>query len=183
MRLISIGVVCAMALAGSIDDAHARTSYAGVKGGVNIADITGDNLDGLDSRNRFIGGAFYGMDFTDDFGVRIDGLYVQKGAEGPIPIDDGDIHDVIISLDYIEFPVLFMVGFPTSDTFAVNLFAGPTFGFNITAEMEIPEHGETEDLDVETFELGGTSINDDFDGKNNGIGIMVGVKFPFGAGE
>ncbi len=200
------GLLLAAMMICSLDEAQARKSYAGVKGGVNIADITGDDADTLSSRNRFIGGAFYGIDFADDFGVRVDGLYVQKGAEGPFESEDGDIHETILTLDYLEFPVLFMVGFPTSEKFAVNLFAGPTFGFNLTAEAEIPEHGETVDLDVETFEfgatfgggaeyvlssmsiigdfryaLGGTNISDEFDGKNSGSGIMVGVKFPLGA--
>lgn len=189
------------------NDALAKESYAGVRGGVNIADITGDDAEGLDTRNRILAGAFYGIDF-EDFGVRIDGLYAQKGAEGSfvLPGDDHP-HETIVSLDYIEFPVLFMVGFPTGDKFAVNLFAGPTFGFNLNAEAEIPDHGETMDLeDVQTFEFGGafgggfeymlssmsfvadlryalsaTSVSDEFDGKNTGVGVTVGVKFPLGA--
>jgi opacity protein-like surface antigen len=206
MTKLTSMVVCAALLAVLYTDAVARKSYAGVKGGVNIADITGDDAEGLDSRNRFIGGAFFGIDFADEFGLRIDGLYAQKGAEGPFVTEDGDTHESVLSLDYLEFPVLFMVGFPTNEQFAVNLFAGPTFGFNLTAEAEIPDHGETVDLDVETFELGatfgggleyvlssmsiigdfryalgGTSISDNFDGKNSGIGVMVGVKFPLGA--
>lgn len=205
MRNLLTALCCVAVLCVSLDDAQARKAYAGIKGGVNKADITGHDAEGLESRNRFIGGAFYGIDFTDDFGVRLDALYVQKGAEGPFTVEDGDEHDVIISLDYLEFPVLFMVGFPTGEKFAVNLFAGPTFGFNMSAEIEIPEHGETEELDVETFELGatfgggaeymlssmsiigdfryalgGTSVTDNFDGKNSGVGIMVGLKFPLG---
>lgn len=208
MRNVLVALCCIAVVSVSLDNAEARKAYAGIKGGVNIADITGDDAEGLGSRNGFVGGAFYGIDFTDDFGVRLDALYVQKGAEGQFVVDDGDTHDVIVSLDYLEFPVLFMVGFPTSEKFAVNLFAGPTFGFNMSAELEIPEHGETEDLDVETFELGATfgggleymlssmsiigdfryalgatSITDDFDGKSSGIGVMVGVKFPLGARE
>jgi hypothetical protein len=205
MKILATACVCAMWLAVS-NDAMARDSYVGVRGGVNIADITGDDSENLDSRNRFMGGAFYGINFTDDFGVRVDGLYVQKGAEGDFPAADGDVHESIVRLDYLEFPVLFMVGFPTGDAFAVNLFAGPTFGFNLTAEAEIPEHNETEELDVESFEFGGafgggfeymlsswslvadlryalgaTSIMDGFDGKNTGVGVTVGVKFPLGA--
>jgi len=205
MKLLAMTVVCALALAITSDAWAAEGSYAGVRGGVNMADITGDDAEGLDSRNGFMGGAFYGIDW-EDFGVRIDGLYVQKGAEGDFAAPDGDVHETIIRLDYLELPVLFMVGFPTGDEFAVNLFAGPTFGFNLKAEAEIPEHGETVEMDVETFELGaaigggfeyilssmsfvadlryamgGTSISDEFDGKNSGVGVTVGVKFPLGA--
>lgn len=205
MKLLTMTVVCVLALAITSDAWAAEGSYAGVRGGVNMADITGDDAEGLGTRNRFMGGAFYGIDW-EDFGVRIDGLYVQKGAEGDFAAPDGDVHETIIRLDYLELPVLFMVGFPTGDEFAVNLFAGPTFGFNLKAEAEIPEHGETVEMDVETFELGaaigggfeyilssmsfvadlryamgGSSISDEFDGKNSGVGVTVGVKFPLGA--
>jgi len=204
MRLLSTGLVCAAVLLGSLDDTDARTSYAGVKGGVNQADVIGDDAENFDRNNGFIGGAFYGIDF-DDFGVRLDGLFVQKGAKGRIVLPNETVaSDATLTLDYLEFPVLFMVGFPTGDSWAVNLFAGPTFGFNLTAKGEVAGQGKT-DLDVETFELGATfgggfeymlesmsfigdfryalgatNISDDFDGKNSGVGIMVGVKFPLG---
>ena len=205
MKLYPTGLVCAAVLLGSLDDADARKSYAGVKGGVNQADVIGDDAENFDRNNGFIGGVFYGIDFTDDFGMRVDGLFVQKGAQGRCPCRNETVAtDATLTLDYLEFPVLFMVGFPTGDTWAVNLFAGPTFGFNLTAKGEVEGQGTT-DLDVHTFEfgatfgggveymlesmsfigdfryaLGGTNISDDFAGKNSGVGIMVGVKFPLG---
>jgi len=207
MRYVYGGLLCAAMLVGSLGDAEAGTKYFGVKGGVNIADMTGNDAEGLGSRNGFIGGAFFGVDFAEGFGVRIDGLYVQKGAEGPFPTDDGDIHNTVFKLDYIEFPVLFTVGFPAGENFAVNLVAGPTFGFNTTAEAEIEEHGTEEVAGAESFEfgaafgggleyilssfsiiadvryaIGATSIVEDVDAKNAGVGVMLGVKFPLGAG-
>ena len=205
MKLLPTGLVCAAILLGSLDDADARKSYAGAKGGVNQADVIGDDAENFDRNNGFIGGAFYGIDFTDDFGVRVDGLFVQKGAQGRVVLpEDSVATDATLTLDYLEFPVLFMVGFPTGDSWAVNLFAGPTFGFNLTAKGEVEGQGTT-DLDVHAFEfgatfgggveyilesmsfigdfryaLGATSISDSFDGKNSGVGIMVGVKFPLG---
>ncbi len=207
MKFIGIGLLSLAILVGAVDNASARKSYFGVKGGVNIADITGDNTDALDSSNGFIGGLFYGMDFTDDFGIRVEGLFVQKGADGEFALPPSDHeHEFVFNLDYIEVPVYFVVGFPTGDSFAFNLYAGPTFGFNVKAEVENISHGEVVDLDAEAFELGaafgggveylmssfsiigdvryaigGTSITDNFDGKNTGIGIMVGVEFPLSA--
>jgi hypothetical protein len=189
----------------SAGESSARDSYFGFKGGVNIADVTGDDFD-LSSSNRFIGGLFYGIDYTDDFGLRIEGLYVQKGAEGTFVLPPSDHeHEFVVRLDYIEVPVYFVVGFPTGESFAVNLYAGPTFGFNVKAEAENVDHEETVELDAEAFEfgaafgggaeylmssfsivadvryaLGATSVTDNIDGKNTGLGIMLGVKFPVG---
>jgi opacity protein-like surface antigen len=202
-------LVCATALLAAAGNVEAKTMYAGVKGGVNIATLSGDDTDGLDSHNGFIGGVFYGVDFGE-FGVRLEGLYVQKGAEGPFTAPDGDTHESTVRLDYVEFPLLFTGTFSAGEKIAFNVFAGPTFGFNTTAELEIPEHGETEDISdsVDSFEfgaavgggveyelssfsiivdarysLGATSIvnEGDSDVKNRGIGVMAGVKFPLGA--
>jgi hypothetical protein len=118
-------------------NAEARKSYAGIKGGLNIANLTGDDADNLDSHNGFVGGVFYGVDFTDDFGARLEGLYVMGGAEGPYPTPDGDTHESTISLDYIQFPLLFVVKIPTSEKITFNLALGPTFSFNTTAEVEV----------------------------------------------
>ena len=195
-------------LAGSIANA---AGYAGVKGGVNIASLSGDGVDELDSRTGFMGGAFYGFSFADEFGLRIEGLYVQKGAEGEfvLPGDDHG-HESVVKLDYVEFPVLVTMGIPAGDKLAFNIFAGPTFAFNTTAEVEVTEHDETVDLgdSVESFEfgaaigggleymlssfsivfdarysLGASNIVDaeGADTKNRGIGIMAGVQFPLGA--
>ncbi len=205
MKLVAM-CVCAALVTGAIDDAGARAMYGGVKGGVNKADVVGDDADDLDRKNGFIGGAFFGVDFTDDFGMRVDGLYVQKGAEGRFTASgDSVASDVTLSLDYLEFPVLFLVGFPTGEKWAVNLFAGPTFGFNLSAQVDVEGEGTSDIENAQTFEfgatfgggveyklesmsligdfryaLGATSISDDFDGKNTGVAFMFGVKFPLG---
>jgi len=196
-------------------NAEAKPMYAGLKGGVNIATLSGNGTEGLDSRNGFSGGAFWGMGFSERYGVRVEGLYVQKGAEGPFVIPGDDhAHDSIIKLDYIELPVLFTAGFPTGDKLAFNIFAGPTFAFNNTAEVEVPGHNETVDLTegdvtIESFEFGAAvgggveymlssfalvldvrysmgvsklvDVSGAPDNKNQGIGVMAGVQFPFGA--
>jgi hypothetical protein len=204
------GLICATALFAVTANADAKTMYAGAKGGVNMASLSGDGVDDMDSRNGFIGGAFYGVDFGQ-FGVRLEGLYVQKGAEGSFVVPGDDhAHESIVKLDYVEFPLLFTGTFPAGEKFAFNVFAGPTFGFNTGAEVEIPGHGETVDISdsVESFEfgaaigggieymlssfsiildarysLGASNIvaEGDEDVKNRGIGVMAGVKFPLGA--
>jgi opacity protein-like surface antigen len=198
-----------MALAAMVSNAEAAKGYAGVKGGVNMAELSGDGVDDLDMRNGFMGGGFYGFEFADGFDLRFEGLFVQKGAEGEyvFPGDDHG-HESKINLDYIEVPVLVVANFGSGEKLGFNLFAGPTFGFNMTAEVEDMDHGETLDLPAEDFEfgaalgggieymlssfsivldarysLGATNIvdADGADAKNRGIGVMAGVKFSLGA--
>ncbi|HEU4364890.1 MAG TPA: porin family protein [Candidatus Krumholzibacteria bacterium] len=184
--------------------------WAGFKGGVNMADVSGDDVEALvgdtEMRNGFSGGAFFGVGIGEQFGVQIEGLYVMKGAKA----DDAGT-EVTLKTDYIEFPILFVAKLPAGDKLNFNLFGGPTLGFNIKAEVE--EGGVTTDIkdDTKSFEfgaaigagfeymlesfsiiadvrysLGASSILEDvggesIDAKNRGIGIMAGVSFPIGS--
>ncbi len=207
-------VLCMLGLisfgAGQADAAK----WAGFKAGVNLANIGGDDAgDDTSIRTGIMGGAFVGFGINEQFGVQIEGLYVMKGAkstEEDSTLTGVQKIDVTYKADYIEFPVLLAVRFPSGDKMAFNLFAGPTFGFNIKAEGEA--EGVTVDFKDETksfelgavvgggfyymldsfsvvmdarYGLGATSISEEFEGvtpdvKNRGIGIMVGVAFPLG---
>lgn len=204
-----VGMLCvAMLVVATGADAK---KYAGFKGGVNLGDFSGDDApDNSSTRTGFSGGAFYGIGINEQFGVRGEVNYVQKGSEGAVQTEDGDIHDGTYKLDYVEIPLLFVADFPAGDKFAFSIFAGPTFAFNTTAEVEVPAHNATESLDnIKGFEfgaaigggieymlssfsiiadlrysLGASSVADDagesIDIKNTGIGVMAGVKFPLG---
>ena len=174
-----VGVLCAALLVAA--NAEAK-KYAGVKGGVNMGDFGGDDApDNSSTRTGFSGGAFYGLGINDQFDVRGEVNYVQKGAEGEVMADDGDIHDGIYKLDYVEIPVLFVANFPVGEKFGLSLFAGPTFAFNTTAEVEIPSHNETEELDnVKGFDFG-AAIGGGVEYKLSSFSIIADVRYSLGA--
>jgi hypothetical protein len=129
-----------------------------------------------------VGGAFYGIDFTPDFGARIEALYVMGGAEGLYETPDGDTHESVVSLDYVQFPLLFVVKIPTSEKIVFNLALGPTFSFNTTAEVDIPEHGETLDISntVNSFEFGAL-IGGGVEYALSSMSILLDVRYSAGA--
>ncbi|HEX6791834.1 MAG TPA: porin family protein [Candidatus Krumholzibacteria bacterium] len=156
MRQVT-AIACVLVLMATAGNAGAVGWHLGIKGGVNMADLAGDDGPSDTSfRNGFIGGGFADYLLNDRFGVRAEVLYVQKGAEGSFVVPGQDhAHDSIVKLDYVEIPLLFTGRFPAGEKFAFGLFAGPTLSFNTTAEVEIPSHNETEALDaVKSFELG-----------------------------
>ena len=159
MRKLS-AIACALVVMAMATSAGAVGWSLGVKGGVNMADLSGDDVSGDTSfRNGFIGGGFADYLLNDRFGVRMELLYVQKGTEGPFPSpEDGDVHDSIVRINYVEVPLLFTGRFPAGEKFALGLFAGPTLAFNTKAEVEVPSHNETESLDgvVKGFDFGAT---------------------------
>jgi hypothetical protein len=160
---------------------------AGIKGGINMANLSGSYPDGggdlaLDMKNGFMGGAFIGGGINGQFGMRLEALYVQKGAEGEFTAPDDDHpHDSTISLDYLEFPLLFTARFPAGEKFAFNVFGGPTFAFILSSELEDKSHGETEDLGdfVESFEFG-AAIGGGIEYRLSAMSLLLDVRYDLG---
>jgi hypothetical protein len=202
-------IVCTLFFVALAAQVQAAAKWgAGVKGGVNLGDVSGDDApDDTNMRTGFIGGAFAQADFTEEIGARLEALYVMKGAE----TDSAGVESKL-KLDYIEIPVLFVVNFEAGEKAGFNIFAGPTFAFKVGAEVE--EGGVTVDLDDEIkgfefgaafgagfayqlnsasiildarYSLGATTVAEEVGGsepdlKTRGIGIMAGVSFPLGGG-
>jgi len=188
--------------------AHSATCQVGVKGGVSVMELTFDG-DFTGDRTGFVGGGFMLADFSERFGLRVEGLYFQKGAHG----EEGE-EELTFKFDYLEFPVLGVAHVPLSEAARLDFFGGPTFGFNVKSELEIALGGLTAsgDLpDAESFEfgltfgmgvnleagsvvlgldgrygIGLTDVSDDPDDpdddgvKNQGFAVMGSIGFPIG---
>jgi hypothetical protein len=203
---------CAIAALTFAPQAHAAGLTAGLKGGVNWAKIGGDGApDNVSSRTGFSGGGFLRHNMNEQFGVQAEVLYVQKGFEGDIHTVDGDIHPGKARLDYVDVPIELVGRFKGTDKIALEVFAGPSFNFNIKAEAETEDGFENDDGRTKNFEfgavvgggieymlssfsiladvrysLGATSIAEDVAGqsvdvKNRGIAVMGGISFPLGS--
>ncbi|HKW15194.1 MAG TPA: porin family protein [Candidatus Krumholzibacteria bacterium] len=206
-------VACAVLLVAAAGQAHAERITAGVMAGGSFAKFGGDDApDHLKTRSAFMGGGFVAYPINARLGVRGEVLYAQKGAEGDFLTDDGDIHTALYKLDYVDIPVLFTGEFPAgSSQFAFNVFAGPSFNFNVKHEAAVEEHGTLDLPYVKSFEFGAVvgagvayaldkfsligdvrysmgvaSLADDVNGqsvdvKNHGVGVMGGISFPISA--
>ena len=188
----------------------AQKLSAGVRGGISIADLTGDGVDSTSTKLGFVGGAFLGVDLHEYFRIQFEGQYVQKGAEE----EEGTGK---LNLNYIEFMVPFTLTIPTNSVVAPRLYAGPALGIeascNLSAEVGGVEDSATcEEADIMTkstdfsvffgggvdigvgsgaitldvlYDLGLSSIDDtpgeDFDVKNKNILVMAGYRFFFGS--
>ena len=205
-RFLTISVASMLALFAT--SAGAGRVTGGLKAGGNFGDFAGDNApEHLSGRSAFQGGAFVQWPINQRLGVRGNVLYVQKGAEGDYLTDDGDIHPALYKVDYVDVPIEFVAAFPLGDTkFGYNVFAGPSFNFNTSARAAVEEHGTLDLEHVKSFEFGAvvgigitydlekfsligegrysmsvTSLSDDVDIKNRGVGVLGGISFPLGA--
>lgn len=176
----------------------------GVKGGVNFANLTGDEADEIDAEMKtgFHLGVFAEIMISDKFGIQPEVLYSSQGATSDVAFIyeefSGNV-DVDIKLDYISVPVL--LKYFVAPGFSLE--AGPQFSFLSKSEIEVEFQGETETEDMkddtESFDLGAavgvgyglpqgflvqaryvmgfSDVYTDSDAKNSVIQLSVGWKF------
>ena len=116
----------------------------GVKGGVNIATLKNDDVDNDEDIKSLVGavaGLFLSKQINDSFGMRVEGLFSQKGAKNA----EQAVEDFKYKLTYVDVPVLFTFGPASSGDTRFNVFVGPQFSFNTKAEFE--ENGVDFDAD------------------------------------
>lgn len=178
--LVTLSAVALIAFAAQ---AQAAKMYGGVKAGANFANLGGsDAPDNTSTRTAFEGGLFVGSHVNDQFGFRVEGLWVMKGASYDQEVTPGNTVKVTSKLDYIEFPLLFVYDLKNSESMAFNLFAGPTLGFNIKAKAE-PDGGDSVDIkdSVNSFEFG-AAIGAGLEKKMaSGKALTLDVRYSLGA--
>ena len=155
MRLCSIVVAVVLAQA-TAAAAQSRPVAVGVKGGVNFAELKfeaeGESEDS-DARKGFVGGLFIVWPSESRFALQTEALFSKKGAQ----VSEGDDSGTI-KFNYFEVPVLARISTARSGRASVHVFAGPSFGFRLSAKTKATFDGQemSEDIDdeVEKFDLG-----------------------------
>lgn len=115
--VLALGLCCF--IAGS---SQAQKITPGIKGGLNISDISGFNGD-----NRLSGhiGLFLNSKINSNWAIQPEILYSGQGQQYNVPFND----DRTIALSYIQIPVMFQY-YPTKQ-FYVEF--GPQIGFLLSA--------------------------------------------------
>lgn len=153
----------------------AQDVTVGVKGGINIADISVSDDDGgaetdTDTRSGFIGGGFLNIGLGDYLAIQPEFLYAQKGAKG---IDE-DV-DLELKLDYFEIPVLIQLLIPIENSpVRPTLYAGPAISFESKCELEGTQGGTSVAIDCD---------EGDFDRKSTDFGAVFGGGLGFDVGQ
>jgi hypothetical protein len=103
----------------------------GVKAGLNMANLSGDDVSNTKIKMGVIGGAFGCYNINEIFAVQLELLYTMKGAGIDIPVIDASI-----KADYFEIPLLLKVNMPTEGKIKPSIYAGPAIGFLMSAKAE-----------------------------------------------
>ena len=154
--ILSLGL-----LAGVAGVANAQEARFGVKAGVNLASITGDNTNGIKNTVGASVGVMADISFSDLISFHPELLFSQKGAKQE---DSG--FKVDTRLNYIDLPLLLRVK-------ADGLFfeAGPQVGFLASHKTEATYNGST---------IGSSSSTDGIRKVDVGYIAGVGYQLPQG---
>jgi len=120
----------------------------GPKAGLNISDLSGNDISNTDSKTGFAGGVFFMYQFSKMFAVQPEAYYTMKGAKSKGTIEGYD-YTATWSLDYFEVPILLKLIIPLEGS-KINpaIFAGPSIGFNTTHKIKVESGGQSAEQDI-----------------------------------
>jgi hypothetical protein len=135
----------------------------GLKGGVNLANLNGDNFSDADVRSGLNIGVV--LEFSlplSPIGIESGLYYSQKGASN----EDLGVTSTL-KTDYLEVPVLAKLSFGPPGPIKPHLLAGPYLGFLLNSEAVEESGGASSTIDFKD------STNDVDFGLTGGIGLDV----------
>jgi len=174
MKKITLSAILAgfLLIAGLPGTSQAQLPISfGIKGGVNIANISFDDIDENDPRTGFTIGAVLDIGIPMfPVGIETGLYYSQQGTtfsfsetiEGITVTADGTT-----KLDYLTIPVLAKVNVGPPGPFSPHLLAGPYAAFVLNAEQEASFMGQTETVD----------ISDEVESMDFGLTVGLGADF------
>lgn len=145
----------------------------GVKAGINISNVKGDDSS-MDSRVGPLFGGFAVVGINDKISFQPELLYSSEGATDEAS-NEGMNAEETLTLDYLNIPLLFKYSLGKG----FNLLAGPQIGILLSAEDEIKYsymgEGETTTDNIKEY-LDGTNLSFNFGGAwqaQSGFGVDV----------
>ena len=139
----------------------------GLKTGLNLATVNGDDTGNLDIRTGMFFGGFAELCLTNEFAIQPEILYSMQGAK----YTQSDGYDGTLKLDYINVPV--MAKIKVIDELYIQ--AGPQVGFLLSAKDEFKSTNDSGEEDIK-----GDLNTIDF-GANLGLGYQLESGLNFGA--
>jgi hypothetical protein len=133
----------------------------GIKAGLNMANIYGDNGESYDMRIGFHGGIFAEFYLSERLGLQPELQYSMQGSKAKV-----EGFDATLKLDYINLPVLLKIYFGSKRAFSLD--AGLQFGTLVSSKYSV----SVGDASVSA------SDSDIVDNKFD-AGIAIGVSYKF----
>lgn len=127
-----------------------KTIPFGIKGGVNISNMTSDGFAKAENKTMFHIGVLTEFSISDKFSIQPEILFSQQGTKAIEIVYGPGIHEYEYTLNYIQVPVL--AKFYFSNQFSLEV--GPSFNFLVNDKV-VSNSGYTEENVGKTFEFSG----------------------------
>ncbi|MGB5819179.1 MAG: porin family protein [Saonia sp.] len=114
----------------------------GVRGGLNLATVAGDDFDSPDGRTSFYAGLLAEAPLTETVSLQPEIFYSGQGFD---ITDEPNEIDAQYQIDYIQVPIILKVYLLDG----LNLQAGPQFGFKINEEIDLEPTQDAGDFDTD----------------------------------
>lgn len=197
MRRASCVVLIVFAILSSgVPASTAPDRVAGIKGGLNLANLTGEDVFNNSSSPGGIVGAFARYGLSEKWSVQPEVLWAMRGAEFSAEGIEAEQQ-----FEYLEIPVLARMAWRNEGKFEPSLFAGPSLGILLGnkivdgAEIDLKDGSKDVDfglvvgagldytmgpgailLDIR-YERGLTSWSEDLDTKHSVASFMIGYGY------
>ena len=182
MRITSIVGIVVLMLAVTVS-AQSQVKF-GIKAGANMATMSGDGWDDLETlrsvsvEKKYLmgmaGGLFVELPLgTGVVSLQPEVLYVMKGAKAEVT-EDGETYTEKLKNDYLEVPVLIKYNFTTAGSAKPFMFVGPVAAFNIASKIQV------EDPPAEDSTLGDFDIEN---AKSLDFGLTIGAGLGLAMGQ
>lgn len=158
----------------------------GIKVGMNIANLKGDDAEDMDAVTGGVFGAFITYKLNEMISVQPEVLFSMKGTsyewsytESYGWYEEVEKQEVTYSLNYLEIPVLVQYQLPAFGSIQPNVYAGPSLGFNIGATYEAEYSYKEYEDGVVVYEenFSGDGDIDDAEDIDLGLNFGAGAKF------
>jgi len=164
-----------------------RNDHYGLKGGMNISDMSTDpaGLEDSDQLHSFAIGAWYGLPLNQRFTFQPEMFYSVKGDAA----SEGG-YTTSTKVSYLDVPVLAKMAFMHDASVRPSLFAGPSMALNLSAKSKFEGEGSDIEVDVKdqlnTFDLGfvvGGGVDIPWSGRSVGLELRYSKGITNAAGD
>ena len=155
IKITTIAVITTVMLLSNTTNSHAQKQADfepltwGVKAGLTISDMWGDDVGATSTRAGFTGGAFLNYRFSQYVSVQPEALFTMKYSE----VRDGVLGENLkteYDFGYLEIPVLLKAHITTGGIVSPNLYAGPSLAFKLYGDA----NGSDLDSDLRSADFG-----------------------------
>ena len=119
---------------------YAQDLKFGVKAGLNLSNVVGDDFEDVDMKSGLYFGGFLNVPLNDRLSFQPELLYSRQGWKEDAVMLGSTNRDLKMKISYLNIPLLVRMGLGSSDK--VYFYAGPQIGFFLKAEVEFDDNDE-----------------------------------------